>query len=366
MTDMKRLFVVIFSLCVLCVGTRADAYRDSLQAARLNDWLASPDSIKAAQSVNVVAKQTVDEQQMPEPTQTVTPKWEVGDTLYFNATHGSVPTPDVEDYLYLVSKHNAFAAQYMGEVKRIRDDGQFSVSVYEKRGARKGRLVATRNMTVLPVGQKLIGRQVDYYPSGKVKRVCVYNNAQQVISVTETDTLGKIVKTIEGRGTNRKEHQYYNNGQLRKEKLGPGPKYTIHCFDKNGNPINYLEGDLYVFDDGVYVIAGTPPSYPGGIEAVSKYASTHVYVPASIRDKKGLYSTQCSVKISDDGSVMDDVQIVRSSGYPEFDAEAVAVLKSMPKWTPGKLKKWKFVQNPKDAKITVIRRRYVVTVTVVI
>jgi hypothetical protein len=36
----------------------------------------------------------------------------------------------------------------------------------------------------------------------------------------------------------------------------------------------------------------------------------------------------------------------------------------MPKWTPGKLTKWKFVQNPKDAKVTVIRKRFVIPVVI--
>lgn len=335
-----------------------------LQAERLNDRMASPENFKA-KTIEPIQTPVEEQQEVPQKTQ---PKqeWSVGDLLYFNATHESVPTPDKEDYLYLISEKKASSAKFIGEIKRINDEGQLSVNVYEKNGAKKGRLIATRNLTVSSLTLSLVGRQVDFYPSGKVKRVCLYNKANKVISVTEKDTLGNTVKTIEGLGANRKEKQYYNNGQLRKEKLGPGPKYTIHCFDKAGNPINYLEGDLYVFDDGVYVIAGTPPSYPGGIEAVSEYASSHVYIPESIRGRKGVYSTQCSIKIADDGSVMDDVQIVNSSGDPEFDAEAVAVLKSMPKWTPGKLKKWKYVQNPKNAKITVIRRRYVVTVSVII
>jgi len=337
-----------------------------LQAERLNERMASPENFKAKTTTPIQTPAPVEEKQVEPQKPQAKQEWSVGDLLYFNAIHESVPTPDKEDYLYLISEKKASSAKYIGEIKRIREDGELSVNVYEKKGAKKGRLIATRNLSIHSLTLSLVGRQVDFYPSGKVKRVCLYNKANKVISVTETDTLGNTVKTIEGLGANRKEKQYYNNGQLRKEKLGPGPKYTIHCFDKKGSPVNYLEGDLYVFDDGVYVIAGTPPSYPGGIEAVSEYASSHVYIPESIRGQKGVYSTQCSIKIADDGSVMDDVQIVSGSGDPEFDAEAVAVLKSMPKWTPGKLKKWKYVQNPKNAKITIIRRCYVVTISVII
>lgn len=39
--------------------------------------------------------------------------------------------------------------------------------------------------------------------------------------------------------------------------------------------------------------------------------------------------------VNKDGSIV-DVEVVRSGGDPSLDKEAVRVIKSMPKWKPGK------------------------------
>lgn len=288
----------------------------------------------------------------------MTNNWRVGEKLYFRSRQESVPSPEDGDYLYHTF-WNEQRSNCIGEIKSISKEGMLKVNIFERNGNGKGKLIATRNYNN---DLQPRGRQTDYYPSGKIKRVCIYGASGKVISVTETDTLGNIVKKIEGRGDNRKEWQYHTNGQLRKEKLGAGPKYIIHCFDKNGQAVRYLEGDLYVFDDGVYVIAGTPPSYPGGIGAVMSYVEKHVVKPDNLKANKN-YTTVCSVRVADDGSV-DDVRISDGSGNAELDENVVRTLKSMPKWTPGKLTKWKFVQNPKDAKVTVIRKRFVIPVVI--
>ena len=43
----------------------------------------------------------------------------------------------------------------------------------------------------------------------------------------------------------------------------------------------------------------------------------------------------CQFVVNKDGSIV-DVEVVRSSGDPLLDNEAIRVIRSMPKWKPGK------------------------------
>lgn len=283
-------------------------------------------------------------------------RWHAGDIIYYKEIQETVPSPEKGDFLVETKKEDA---TYRGEVRSVSDEGVVSVSIYKWANGKKGRLVATRKYNDMLM---LRGTQTDFYPSGKVKRICVYSQSSNCISVVENDTLGNIVKKVEGRGEARKEWQYYNNGQVRKEKFGPGPKYTIHCYTKEGKETAYLEGDLHVFDDGVYVISGGTPYYPGGRDSIQAYLDRNVEVPFNLRP--GYYDGMYSVRIADNGSV-EDIRLVQSCGNSELDAEVMRVIKAMPKWEPNKLKKWKYVQNPKDAKVTVIRKRLIVSYSII-
>ena len=78
-----------------------------------------------------------------------------------------------------------------------------------------------------------------------------------------------------------------------------------------------------------------PPCFPGGDARLMKYVAEHIdysRLPkeAHIEGKPRVIVQFCVMK---DGSV-DSVKVARSLG-PQFDAEAVRVVKSLPKFTPG-------------------------------
>lgn len=78
-----------------------------------------------------------------------------------------------------------------------------------------------------------------------------------------------------------------------------------------------------------------PPCFPGGDARLMKYITEHIdysRLPkeAHIEGKPRVIVQFCVMK---DGSV-DSVKVARSLG-PQFDAEAVRVVKSLPKFTPG-------------------------------
>lgn len=274
-----------------------------------------------------------------------------GQTVWYRLNKPIVPDQESEN-LIIVPKESG---QYKGIVKSVHDDNTVTIRIYSNDG--KQRVIATRTMEVIPPDMlEYLGRQTDLYPSGKVKEVRIYNKQHKLVSVTVNDTLGNVIKTIERRGDTRTEKQYHTNGQLRVERVTVGDETHAKYFDKTGRQVSYLEGDLFAYDDGIYVIAGHKPTYPGGEDAMYEFINDNVR-PRGVRDK----SVVCAVHVKSDGSI-GEVRIKESSGIDEVDEEAVRVLKSMPKWNPGTVKKWKFVQNIKEAKVQLIKTMFTITV----
>ena len=87
--------------------------------------------------------------------------------------------------------------------------------------------------------------------------------------------------------------------------------------------------------DAIYEVVDEPPSFPGGDAARIAFLSNNLRYPAVAMEQgiQGRVVTQFVV--DKDGSIT-DVKVVRSLD-PMLDKEAVRLVKSMPKWTPGKL-----------------------------
>lgn len=81
------------------------------------------------------------------------------------------------------------------------------------------------------------------------------------------------------------------------------------------------------------VVSETQPSFPGGEAALMKYFEENMRWPDTGSDISGRVIVQ--FKIAKDGTVKDP-RVVKGLA-PEFDAEALRLVKRMPKWIPGKI-----------------------------
>ncbi len=88
-------------------------------------------------------------------------------------------------------------------------------------------------------------------------------------------------------------------------------------------------------EEVVFVIVETMPEFPGGQQALFKYLSENVKYPAIAQENGIQGRVICQFVVNKDGAIV-DVEVVRSGGDPSLDKEAVRVIKSMPKWKPGK------------------------------
>ena len=96
-------------------------------------------------------------------------------------------------------------------------------------------------------------------------------------------------------------------------------------------PVAVIEEDPE--ENVVFVVVEKMPEFPGGQKELMKYFSENIKYPIIAQENgiQGRVIVQFTVR--KDGSI-DDVQVVRSAD-PSLDKEAIRLIKSMPKWTPG-------------------------------
>ena len=87
-------------------------------------------------------------------------------------------------------------------------------------------------------------------------------------------------------------------------------------------------------NDMEYCIVEMMPQYPGGLAAMLKYIRENIKYPEQAMKERIQGRVTVSFIIEKDGSIS-DVKAVRSV-HPLLDKEAVRVVESMPKWSPGK------------------------------
>lgn len=117
---------------------------------------------------------------------------------------------------------------------------------------------------------------------------------------------------------------------------------------KDSSIINYTKDGEYKFirvspnlpyynGDSISELCETQPSFPGGQSAMMQFLRNSVVYPQ--KEKEAGISGTCYITfvIERDGS-LSDVRVLRGVRNGEgFDAEALRIINSMPKWSPGKL-----------------------------
>ena len=114
---------------------------------------------------------------------------------------------------------------------------------------------------------------------------------------------------------------------------------VIGTDEQFGKNIADLEKDKLVVgekapDEEVHIVVEQPPSFPGGDAALMEYLNNNISYPAIAVDMNIQGKVTCSFVVGKDGSIQ-DVRVERSVDG-SLDKEAVRVIKSMPRWIPGR------------------------------
>jgi protein TonB len=89
-----------------------------------------------------------------------------------------------------------------------------------------------------------------------------------------------------------------------------------------------------VEEQEIFTIVEEMPSFPGGDAALMKYLGSNIKYPAIAKDA-GIQGTVYVTFVVDEKGEVKDAKVLRSIGGG-CDEEAIRVVKSMPKWKPGK------------------------------
>lgn len=101
--------------------------------------------------------------------------------------------------------------------------------------------------------------------------------------------------------------------------------HIIYCPDEEESINNDIPID--------YALVETKPKFPGGEKALMNHIASHIVYPASAYENKQQGRVYIKFSVDKNGFVT-DVKVLRGVN-PEIDAEAVRVIKGMPKWTSG-------------------------------
>ncbi|MFO7880010.1 MAG: TonB family protein [Bacteroidales bacterium] len=107
--------------------------------------------------------------------------------------------------------------------------------------------------------------------------------------------------------------------------------------DQNKKTENNLQDTAAgTLPDGVYTLkeVDEAPSYPGGIPALRQYMSANTKYPEKAQSDTIGGRVIVSFVVSPDGEITNTR--VERSAHPLLDKEALRVVKSMPRWEPGK------------------------------
>ncbi len=90
-----------------------------------------------------------------------------------------------------------------------------------------------------------------------------------------------------------------------------------------------------VDDNKVFDVVEQKPQFPGGEAALLKYVAEHIRYPAMAQENNIQGRVVVQFVVTKTGAV-GEVKVVRGK-YPDLDKEAVRVVKSLPKFVPGKM-----------------------------
>jgi protein TonB len=87
-------------------------------------------------------------------------------------------------------------------------------------------------------------------------------------------------------------------------------------------------------DDAIFTVVEQMPSFPGGVEARTKFLMENIIYPLEAREKGYQGTVYLTFVVEPDGRIT-NLQMLKGV-HPSIDAEAVRVVKLMPNWEPGK------------------------------
>ena len=156
---------------------------------------------------------------------------------------------------------------------------------------------------------------------------------------TNSDKNGsyKITRINEGTYNVKVSCDGYESVSIRAVNI-PVKKLTFQDFwlKKNEAGETSSKIDAVITQDSIHRVAEVMPQYPGGPNEMMRYIQENIKYPQSAKANKIEGRVYVTFVVEKDGSIT-NAAVIRGIDK-ECDAEALRVVSSMPKWTPGQHK----------------------------
>ena len=224
------------------------------------------------------------------------------DTVYFNADWQETTKANASFYRTIKKENNLYIVQDYYKNKVLQMDGSFTSlhpELYEgyfKYYTDKGTLIKEGEY------KKNVeeGEWKLYYDNGRLMRIENYLNG------------------------NLSEHlkSYYTNQQIRRdEEYKNGKLIRANCYTPKGK-------------DTAYFSSYQTSEFTGGLAALKKYLLDNMKYPKDALEKGVEGTVFIKFTVTDKGTI--ENAELQKAVYPSLDAEALRLVKNMPKWQPGK------------------------------
>lgn len=178
---------------------------------------------------------------------------------------------------------------------------------------------------------KLHGAYTNYFKDGKIE-TGTYKNGEKNLLWSYTNHSNQLIKSIFYSNGKKegKSQLFYDNGNIKEISIYKSGKIIeTQEFDFEGNEI--IEEDYQ--NEEIFTIVEEQPEFPGGMGKMMRYLARKTQYPQAALEMGIQGKVYVSFIIEKDGTIS-DVNVIRGV-HKSLDKEAIRVVKSMPKWTPG-------------------------------
>lgn len=126
-------------------------------------------------------------------------------------------------------------------------------------------------------------------------------------------------------------------GELDEKKITSTPHDADVTIDgkQSGNSIDEEKENILVDEEEeIFQVVEEMPEFPGGMDKLLEYLGKNIKYPSDAKEQGIQGRSIIEFVVNKDGSIVDP-KVVHSL-HPKCDEEAMRVIKTMPKWKPGK------------------------------
>jgi protein TonB len=111
--------------------------------------------------------------------------------------------------------------------------------------------------------------------------------------------------------------------------------FTIHGQENNDEYIPFMENGVEFKTNGIdtICIVDPMPEYPGGRKNMIQFIHTNLKYPKSAKKDNVEGTVILNIKVEKNGKI-ENIKVIQSV-RDDLDAEAIRLIRKMPKWKPG-------------------------------